>query len=194
MATDNYRKHTSKNPLQQFLIRRFYTVLLTELQNVHSDSILDVGCGEGFTLERIRVAGIARTLEGIEVRSDAIEIGRALYPELTLRQGSIYELPYADASFDTVLCSEVLEHLEHPEEALAELTRVARRHCIISVPNEPFFQLANFLRGKNLARWGNDIEHLQHWTTKGIANLVGRFCKIRTVRTPFPWTLVVGEK
>lgn len=194
MATDNFRKHTSKNPLQRFLIGRFSSALLEELQDLHPDSILDVGCGEGFMLEKVRVAGIARALEGVDVRSDAVEIGRALHPELTLRQGSIYALPYPDASFDVVVCSEVLEHLERPEEALTELIRVAKRYCVISVPNEPFFQTANFLRGKNLSRWGNDIEHIQHWTKMGITSLLEKYCRVRRVRNPFPWTLVVGEK
>lgn len=194
MATDNFRKHTSKNPLQRFLIGRFSSALLDELRILHPDSILDVGCGEGFMLEKMRIAGIADALEGIDVRNDAIEIGRALHPELTLRQGSIYALPYADAAFDVVVCSEVLEHLERPEEALAELMRVARRYCVISVPNEPFFQTANFLRGKNLSRWGNDIEHIQHWSSRGIASLVGKYFSVKIVRNPFPWSLVVGEK
>ena len=93
-----------------------------------------------------------------------------------------------------VLCSEVLEHLEYPEQAMKELQRVARKYCIITVPNEPFFRMANFLRGKNLSRWGNDIEHIQHWSARGILKFVGTYFSVRTMRTPFPWTIVVGEK
>lgn len=50
-TTDNYRKHTSGNPVQQYLIERFYKVLLQEVKKLKPNSILDVGCGEGFTLE-----------------------------------------------------------------------------------------------------------------------------------------------
>ncbi|MBI4097263.1 MAG: hypothetical protein HY428_02505 [Candidatus Levybacteria bacterium] len=53
---------------------------------------------------------------------------------------------------------------------------------------------ANFLRGKNWRRLGNDIEHIQHWTTWGFQKFVGRKLRIRTVRQPFPWTLIVGER
>ena len=44
------------------------------------------------------------------------------------------KLPYSDNSFDTVICSDVLEHIEPHEEALAELLRVAKHKIIITVP------------------------------------------------------------
>ena len=194
MTTDNYRKHTAKNPLQKWLIDRFYAALLDELETLHPQTILDAGCGEGFTLARIRLYGIRAKLEGIDIRQEAIELGRKIHPELTLREGSVYELPYEDNAFDVVLCSEVLEHLEDPERALAEIRRVARRYCIITVPHEPFFMMANMLRGKNLTRWGNDIEHIQHWSSQGIARLAGQYMAVEKVRNPFPWTIVIGKK
>ncbi len=194
MATDNFRKHTSGNPLQRFLIRRFSEALLDVVRAGHPETILDAGCGEGFILENIRSEGIASAIEGVDIREEALTTGRALHPSLTLRYGSIYRLPYPDESFDTVICSEVLEHLERPKDALGELARVARRWCVISVPNEPLFRIANLLRGKNVSRWGNDIEHIQHWSSRGIARLVSGYFVVHVIRTPFPWTLVVGEK
>ena len=44
------------------------------------------------------------------------------------------ELPYEDNSFDTVICSDVLEHLPCHKDALEELSRVARRKVVITVP------------------------------------------------------------
>lgn len=41
--------------------------------------------------------------------------------------GDIFELPFADKSFDFVICAHVLEHLDDPAKAAAELSRVARR-------------------------------------------------------------------
>ncbi len=194
MSTDNFRKHTTTNPLQRFFIERFFSALLEEVRRLDPESILDVGCGEGFTLERLRRAGIGKSLEGVDFQERAVELGRKTHPELNLRQGDIYKLPYADNSFDTVLCCEVLEHLERPEEALKELWRVARRQCVISVPREPIFRIANFLRGKNLSRWGNDIEHIQHWSSGGIRRFIGTHFAVAKVRRPFPWTVVVARK
>lgn len=194
MATDNFKKHTSTNTIQQFLIERFFNTLLSEIGACNPVRILDAGCGEGFTLEKLRIRGIGQVLEGIDAQADAVSLGTRTHPNLTIREGSIYSLPYADNSFDVVVCTEVLEHLERPEDALKELHRVCSRFCVVTVPNEPFFQTANFLRGKNLARWGNDIEHIQHWSTQGITKFVQTLFTVRKVRAPFPWSLVVAEK
>ncbi len=194
MATDNYKKHTSKNPIQKFLIDRFLDTLLFEIAALNPERILDAGCGEGFTLEKLRINGIGQTLEGIDAQADAVHLGTRTHPKLHLREGSIYALPYEDNAFDVVVCTEVLEHLERPEDALKELYRVTSRFCVVTVPNEPFFQTANFLRGKNLSRWGNDIEHIQHWSTRGITTCIGSLFSVRKVRAPFPWSLVVAEK
>ena len=194
MTTDNFRKHSSKNPLQQFFIKRFFGALIAEVRALRPVSVLDAGCGEGFTLERFRLEGVGAHLEGVDLNPGAIDLGRTLHPHLVLTQGSVYQLPYADNTFDLIVCTEVLEHLERPRDALAELLRVAKRYTVITVPHEPFFQMANLLRGKNISRWGNDIEHIQHWSTRGIVEMVRDAYHIKTVRTPFPWTLVVGEK
>lgn len=53
-------------------------------------------------------------------------------------------LPYPDQNFDTVLCTDVLEHLERCHAAFDEICRVSRRHAIISLPN-PLHQLLRTL-------------------------------------------------
>jgi len=45
---------------------------------------------------------------------------------------NLTSLPFADGAFDAVVCSEVLEHLVRPVEALSELVRVARRYLIVT--------------------------------------------------------------
>jgi ubiquinone/menaquinone biosynthesis C-methylase UbiE len=193
-TTDNLRKHTAKNPLQIFLINRFFDTLLFEIKKIKPQSVLDVGCGEGFTLERLRQNEIGNKLVGIDFLERAINIGKKLHPELSLSSGSIYDIPFKDNSFDLVICTEVLEHLEHPEKALKELQRVTKGTCIISVPHEPWFILANLLRGKNISRWGNDIEHIQHWSRGGINKLAGKYFSVTEIRNPFPWSMVIAKK
>ncbi len=193
-TTDNYRKHTSTNPLQRFLIGRFYDVLTRIVGDIHPENILDVGCGEGFTLSLLKKKNIGSKLEGVDFSSIAINLGKENFPDLDLKVGDIYHLPYADNTFDVVICSEVLEHLEHPDQALRELVRVSRAYCLFSVPNEPWFMLANFLRGKNVSRWGNDIEHINHWSSKRFKKFIGSALRVLQVKTPFPWTMVLARK
>lgn len=193
-TTDNYRKHKTSSKLQKALLSRFNQTLLQEASNLNPESILDVGCGEGFTLEKLRKAKIGKKLEGVDFLDRAIELGKKEHPKLKLKQGSIYDLKYKDNSFDLVICSEVLEHIDDPEKGLQELVRVSKKYVLLSVPNEPFFMLGNFLRGKNLSRFGNDIEHINHWTFWQFRNFVGRYMTIKTMKLPIPWTFIVAEK
>ncbi len=193
--TDNYLKHTSKNPLQKLLIDNFFNNLLAAIKDLKVDSILDVGCGEGFTLQRLYKNKIGKRLEGVDFQKSAIEIGTKLHPDLALKQGNIYNLEYKDNSFDLVMATEVLEHLDDPKKGLKELIRVSKKYLLLSVPNEPFFMIANFLRGKNITRWGNDIEHIQHWTSRGFQKFVeSQRVKVIRKKHPFPWTMLLLVK
>ena len=194
-TTSNYQKHISKNPLQRFLIENFYQTLLQIISDLKPKTILDAGCGEGFTLARLKNNRIGERLEGIEYSLEAISLGKKMYPSISIKQGDIYALPYNDNSFDLVICSEVLEHLEHPEKALTEVIRVSKKYCLLSVPNEQFFMISNFLRGKNLSRWGNDIEHINHWSKTSFEKFVKESgLNIRVTKIPFPWIVTSAEK
>jgi len=194
MTTDNYKKHTHSNPVQRFLIGKFYESLLTDIKRFNPESILDVGCGEGFTLEKFQKAGIGKKLTGIDFLDTAIKIGKKERPDLDLRIGNIYDIPFKSNTFDLVNCNEVLEHIDDPEKGLKELVRVSKKYVVLSVPNEPWFMMANFVRGKNLSRWGNDIEHINHWSTNSFIKFVSPYLKVKSVRRQFPWTLLVGTK
>src|SRR3989344_5076349 len=137
--TDNFRKHTGKNPLQKFLIGNFYKELISITKNLNISSVLDVGCGEGFTLNKLSENKIGKKLEGVDFQETAIEIGTKTHPHLALKQGNIYGLEYKDNTFDLVMATEVLEHLEDPKKGLLELIRVSKKYILLSVPNEPLF-------------------------------------------------------
>ena len=194
--TDNFKKHTHPNPIQRFLLWNFFKTLLGLIKERQVDSILDVGCGEGFTLNRFSENKVGKKLEGIEYNKSAIQLGQKIYPNIKIKQGNIYSLPYEDNSFDLVLCTEVLEHLEEPKKALKELVRVSKKYLVISVPNEPLFMSAQLIRGKNWSRFGNDIEHINHWTMFGFPKFIKQNsnAKILAKRFPFAWTMLLLEK
>jgi 2-polyprenyl-3-methyl-5-hydroxy-6-metoxy-1,4-benzoquinol methylase len=191
----NYTKHTSNNPIQRLLINNFFSALLDLTESTSSKSILDVGCGEGFTLKKLKTSNPYHKLEGIEYSNKSINLGKKLFPDIIIRKGNIYDLPYKKNCFDLILCTEVLEHLHKPEKGLKEIIKVSKKYLLISVPNEPFFMLSNFLRGKNILRLGNDPGHINHWTTASIARLIKENgLTIEKIQTPFPWTLVLAKK
>ncbi|OGH42867.1 MAG: hypothetical protein A3B53_02360 [Candidatus Levybacteria bacterium RIFCSPLOWO2_01_FULL_42_15] len=188
--TNNYLKHMSQNPVQHFLIENFYQTMLNLAQPLDVSSLLDVGCGEGFTLAKFAEKKIGNTFEGIDYSKDALSIGKKTFPNLTLQHASIYDLPYQSSSFDLVICTEVLEHLKNPHQALKEVLRVSKQYILLSVPNEPFFMLANFLRGKNVRSFGNDPEHINHWTIFSFQRFIKKQnAEIKTIRLPFPWII-----
>lgn len=191
----NYQKHQTTNPIQRFLLDRFNKRLveyIRDCRDVHN--ILDVGCGEGFSLSLIKKSGILATLSGIDASRVALALGKKEFPDLDLSHGDIYKLKAKDRAFDLVLCTEVLEHLTYPDKALEELKRVSRKYVIISVPHEPWFMLANFLRGKYLSRFGNHPEHINHWTRGGIARLLtSHGYTILRISNPFAWTIVLAK-
>ena len=166
MKTDNYQKHTSKNPLKQFFVWNFFRIFNNQLKDLKIETILDAGCGEGFTLAKLKEKGIGKKFTGVDASKDAIELSKKINPDLSLDLGNIYKLPFKDKSFDLVLCTEVFEHLDNSKKALKELARVSKKYIFLSVPNEPLFFLMNY------TQWGIDIGHINHWTYFGFKMFV----------------------
>jgi ubiquinone/menaquinone biosynthesis C-methylase UbiE len=200
LTTDNYKKQTVGASivrlgfLQRFLIDNFNKVLIDEVKKINPKTVLDAGCGEGFTLHRLQDAGIGNKLEGFDFLDRAVKIANKEFPDLKIKQGDIYNIKAKDNSYDLVICSEVLEHLERPEDALKEIVRVSKKYVILSVPNEPIFMAGNLLRGKNVKRFGNDIEHINHWSNKSFEKFVSKHIRVKNNITPLPWSLIVAEK
>jgi len=181
--------------VQKYLIDNFYQVVLDCLKGIKVVKVLDVGCGEGFGLKRIKADNIGHYYEGLDNSPEAIKLGRQLNPTFKFTRGSIYQLPYQNNSFDLILCNEVLEHLTEPGKALKEIVRVGQKHYLFSVPNEPWFRIANLLRLKNLSRLGNDPEHIQNWSKKKFVNLLKKIgLKPVKVKLAFPWIIVLADK
>lgn len=192
--TTNYQKHANNNPIQRALIANFYRALFKIVKPLRVVSVLDVGCGEGFTLKKLADKKIGKRNEGIDYSSEAIKIGKMIYPELKLSKGNIYKLDYPDKAFDLVVCTEVLEHLNEPAKAVAEMKRVSKKYIVLSVPNEPFFILANFLRGKYLSTLGNHPEHINHWTAWGIEKFLKKQgLTVVKSKHPFAWSLILAK-
>jgi 2-polyprenyl-3-methyl-5-hydroxy-6-metoxy-1,4-benzoquinol methylase len=156
--------------------------------------VLEVGCGEGFSTEKLRhMLPESADLQAVDVEDRLIDEARRRNPTVRIEQGSIYTLPHSKGALDLVLALEVLEHLEEPEKGLRELCRVSERWILVSVPREPIWRVLNIARGKYLGQLGNTPGHLQHWSTASFRSFVGRFAEVRKVMTPLPWTMVLAD-
>lgn len=191
---NTYDKYGSRNPLVRWIMRGF-EVTLTELVNrVGPKSIHEVGCGEGYWVLHWIEQGIQA--RGSDFSATVIDLARAnalerqLSPQL-FRTRSVDALQPEQDSAELVVCCEVLEHLERPEDALQQLQSVVDPYLIISVPREPIWRLLNMVRGKYLTSLGNTPGHIQHWSQRNFVGLVSRYFEIVAICSPFPWTMLL---
>jgi ubiquinone/menaquinone biosynthesis C-methylase UbiE len=171
----------------QALVARFRDAVVARVATGGPDSVLEVGCGQGWLLARIAETLPDTALHGLDVRADAIEYAARLVPEASLTVGDGASLPYPDRSFAVVVCSQVIEHVEDPVRVLAEIRRVGKGHAVISVPHEPWFWAANLARGKYLPTLGNCPGHIHHYTSRSLARLLRTQFSSAEVSTSFPW-------
>jgi ubiquinone/menaquinone biosynthesis C-methylase UbiE len=104
---------------------------------------LDAGCGEGYGATLLKNAG-ASSVVGLDVDKEAVEHARERYG-LEFLKGDICALPFADSSFDLVVCFETIEHVSDGSRALAEFRRVLTGDglLIISTPNADQYLVEN---------------------------------------------------
>ncbi len=100
--------------------------------------VLDAGCGPGTITQGIAEAVLPGRVTGFDREPAAVALASRLAEgrELTnahFTAGSIYELPFADASFDLVFAHALFEHLADPAAALDECRRVLRPGGIIAL-------------------------------------------------------------
>lgn len=170
---------------------------LVQQTGLTSGTAIELGCGEGFSTERLRgllPAGIE--LQASEYVADLVPKAQAKNPNVKVFQESVYELTHADNSFDIIFLLEVLEHLDYPDKALAEIARVLKPdgYLILGVPREPLWCCLNMARGKYLAHLGNTPGHLNHWSTFTLKRYIQKhFGPLQAVKTPLPWTLVSAQ-
>jgi ubiquinone/menaquinone biosynthesis C-methylase UbiE len=187
-------KYESSGRIGSALLNAFYNDARELLEpNLRAgDSVLEVGCGAGFST--------ARLLEWMcpRVRFIGSDVGETLLAKASARnletpflRQSVYELAMPDKSIDILVMMEVLEHLDDPGRALAELRRVARRHVLISTPREPLWRALNFCRGKYWRDLGNTPGHIQHWSSRGLRRQVGGHFQVQDMRQPIPWTILL---
>ena len=117
------------------------TVDLTKLQIVKGQVLLDAGCGEGRHCEGALELGAK--VVGFDLNSTALT--QAATRLLGKTNGSSFlkanalTLPFTDESFDRIICSEVMEHVENYKIAITELYRVIKPggRIAVTIPTEP---------------------------------------------------------
>jgi SAM-dependent methyltransferase len=101
-------------------------------------ALLDCGCGPGSITVGLAEVLAPGPVTGVDTDAAQVARARALAAErgvanARFAEASVYALPFPDGAFDAVFSHALLEHLQHPVEALREMRRVATAVGIVAV-------------------------------------------------------------
>jgi 2-polyprenyl-3-methyl-5-hydroxy-6-metoxy-1,4-benzoquinol methylase len=189
-------KYRNKNPVQRLLIRRFVSRVHDFVRTADPRvGVLEIGCGEGFLIGRLSERLAPVPFVGVDANAADLSGLRAKFPQVETHEGSAYDLGFLRSSrrFDLVMCCEVLEHLSDPGKALDEMLSLEPKHVVLSVPHEPWFMLSNLARLKNVRRFGNDEEHVNHWGRKSFRRFLEPRFHVMELDTSYPWLVALAR-
>lgn len=139
---------------------------------VRGADVLDAGCGVGFGTRILAQSGAARIV-GIDVSEAAIAAARHDADGVAeLAVAGLEDVPLESGSIDLVVCFEVIEHVDNPVRAFAELRRVLRPNgaLLLSTPNRAVSPADN-------------PHHVREYTTEELRTELGRvFSNVRILR------------
>ena len=184
------------------------TVDFHELKLKPGSVVLDAGCGSGRHLRALaklpdlKLVGIdcnakdaADALIGLKNMPDALSY------DYRVETADINALPFDNAAFDCVICSEVLEHIPEHEKALSELVRVLKPqgHLVVSVPRYFSERICWFISSEYHSNEGGHIRIYKKKQLRKMLDRQGITCwKINykhALHAPYWWLkCLVGSK
>jgi 2-polyprenyl-3-methyl-5-hydroxy-6-metoxy-1,4-benzoquinol methylase len=142
----------------------------------HPKRIVELGAGTGAIIAELQRRNFADAYVAVDYSTDATEYMRRNLTNVEVLQADIVEEPVG-GTFDVVVISHVLEHLESPDTFLAALVRnLDFRFAVIECPLEKLAasQLKNLFRD----RYQNLAGHVQFFNRRSLSAVVRRHLKI----------------
>lgn len=97
-------------------------------------TVLDVGAGNGYLLQRLQQAQSWEKICGVDVVPEVKSKS-----EFEIHTGALPELPFKNGDFDVVTCTHVLEHVLDVPASVRELLRIARRKVVVVIPRQRYY-------------------------------------------------------
>ena len=91
--------------------------------------LADLGCGTGWYLSKLRSR--CSSMVGFDISARMLAQARCRLPGVPLIQADVCDLPFGDESFDVVLSTRVLSHVDRLDTALSEIVRITRKGGLV---------------------------------------------------------------
>lgn len=196
----NEDRYFHKNPLISYVEKKRVKVAVKLLNPKNTDKILEVGCGAGYVIRDILKKASNAKITGVDLSETALNSSRKKFksfPNVNLKKGNAENLSFLKEKFNKIICTEVIEHVEHPEKVIDAIMSVAAPSAsiILTVPDETkinfakgiFIKLGLFkLLFKGIPKNMEDEWHLHHFDKKLLKKIIKG--KMKIVKTGYsPW-------
>jgi ubiquinone/menaquinone biosynthesis C-methylase UbiE len=148
--------------------------------------LAEIGSGGGHVLRMFPQANMT----AIDVSSVFLETARKNLVGYNVKfiKGEVDKLNLPAATFDRLICTEVLEHTVDPEAILRAIARILKPTGIaaITVPNDPLIlQLKGIVRKtpvgwilRDRIEWGGDTYHVHRWTPSEFQRILEKYFRV----------------
>jgi SAM-dependent methyltransferase len=130
---------------------------------VEQGRVLDVGCGGGAVAKAVKAARPGLEVFGCDMSEAALGAAKSEPSGVEFRHATAELLPFADGELDCVWIFDVLEHVDSPEQVMAEVARVlkpgGRFHIVLPLEGQPRTLYRLFGCG---TRWTAKVRHAGH--------------------------------
>lgn len=170
---DYYQVGVEKNILQRIWhMNKLHTIL--GFIDFPAKTILDVGSASGWFISKIQEKFPKTKCYGIDIYDKAIIHGKKLYPKIAFAVADARKMPFKNESFDVVVCTEVLEHVDDPKSVLLEIKRVLRKDGVGVIELDSgswLFSLSWFLWRKFHGKVWKDA-HVHSFNSKKLERII----------------------
>jgi len=181
-STKNLASSSGDRPGSQnfFSLKRYENLFDIVSPHINKNSrILDVGCAMGGFLDFLSKKGF-KNLFGIDMIDNYVDYAN----RKNIKLGSAYSIPFKDSSLDLIILDQVLEHLEKPLDAIAEIKKALSDDgmCCMGVPDVSRYNETAFFENY----WFLLREHIQHFDIEHLKLLMPEFELIDYKKTKPP--------
>ncbi|HRI62894.1 MAG TPA: class I SAM-dependent methyltransferase [Polyangium sp.] len=181
----------------RFIEQKRLEIIQEMVGEVDGRELAEIGSGGGHVLRMFPKAKIT-AIDVSDIFLDTAKKNLVGYDAKFIK-GEVDKLDLPAASFDRIICTEVLEHTLDPEAILRAISRLLRPAgiAVITVPNDPLIlQLKGLVRRtpvgwvlRDRLDWGGDMYHLHKWKPSEFQRILERHFRI-TERSSAPHDLL----